>query len=303
MTEANTTRPVRRLPPWLKKRIPRTDAAKAVRAVLEQLQLTTVCQEAHCPNIMECFEKQTATFMVMGDTCTRNCAFCAVTPGEPAALDPEEPQRVAEAVAQLGLRHAVITSVTRDDLPDGGSGHFVRVIEAIRRRGACVIEVLTPDFGGRDEDIAGVALARPDIYNHNIETVARLCPAVRPQADYTRSLHVLEHAKRVAPDVVTKSGLMVGMGEGREEILECLRDLRRAGCEMLTIGQYLAPSPQHTAVVRYMPPEEFEELRREAQALGFRAVAAGPFVRSSYCAAEVFETFQPLSGAAHEAES
>ncbi len=290
MLSPSPSKPVRRLPPWLKKRIPRTDAAKAVRRLLQQLDLTTVCQEAHCPNIMECFAKHTATFMIMGDVCTRNCRFCAVTPGEPKPLDPTEPARVAEAVARLGLRHAVITSVTRDDLPDGGAAHFVAVIREIRSRCDCLVEVLTPDFQGREDDIDQVALARPDIYNHNIEAVERLCPTIRPQADYRRSLRVLERVRRVAPDVATKSGLMVGLGETRDEVLQCLRDLRAVGCDILTIGQYLAPSPEHAPVARYWPPEEFEDLEREAKAMGFRAVAAGPFVRSSYCAEEVFRS-------------
>ena len=283
-----TGKPIRRLPPWLKKRIPRTDAAKAVRGILQDLGLNTVCQEAHCPNIMECFAKHTATFMVLGDTCTRDCRYCAVHSGLPAPPDPEEPPRVAEAVARLGLRHAVITSVTRDDLPDGGSGHFRAVILEIRKRGGCLVEVLTPDFRGCVEDIERVAGAAPDIYNHNVETIERLCPLVRPQAEYARSLHVLEHVKRVAPNVATKSGLMLGMGESRDEILACLRDLRRVGCEIMTMGQYLAPSPKHLPVARYVPPDEFEELRQAALRLGFRAVASGPFVRSSYCAEQVF---------------
>jgi len=292
----------RRLPPWLKKRIPRTDAAKAVRGILAELGLVTVCQEAHCPNIMECFAKQTATFMIMGRICTRNCRFCAVTTGAPGPLDPGEPARIAEALARLKLRHAVITSVTRDDLPDGGSGHFREVIAAVRERADCIIEVLTPDFGGRDEDIARVAEALPEVYNHNVETVRRLCSAVRPQADYDRSLHVLAQAKQVAPAVATKSGLMVGMGESRDELLECLHDLRGVNCEILTIGQYLAPSCQHVPVARYMPPEEFDLLRQDALALGFRAVAAGPFVRSSYCAEHVFQMAHPLSDASGEPE-
>ena len=292
MTNKPPTKPVRRLPPWLKKRIPRTDAAKAVRGILQELGLNTVCQEAHCPNIMECFAKHTATFMVLGHTCTRECRFCAVASGPPAPPDPGEPQRVAEAVARLGLRHAVITSVTRDDLPDGGSGHFQSVILEIRRRGTCLVEVLTPDFQGHEEDIGRVAETAPDIYNHNVETVERLCSLVRPQADYRRSLYVLECVKQVAPALVTKSGIMVGMGESREEILECLRDLRCAGCEIVTIGQYLAPSPEHLSVARYVPPEEFDELRQEALRLGFRAAASGPFVRSSYCAEQVFQNAQ-----------
>lgn len=290
MTLKHPSKPVRRLPPWLKKRIPRTDAAQAVRSLVDELGLTTVCQQARCPNIMECFARHTATFMILGDTCTRNCGFCAVRSGAPAAPDPDEPRRVAEAVQRLGLRHAVITSVTRDDLPDGGSGHFRAVIAEIRQRGTCLIEVLTPDFRGREKDIAGVARALPDIYNHNVETVERLCPVVRPEADYGRSLGVLECAKRAEPRVTTKSGLMVGMGETRQETLECLCDLRRVSCEIVTIGQYLAPSPEHVPVVRYVPPDEFEELRQAALELGFRAVAAGPFVRSSYCAEQVFQS-------------
>ena len=295
-------KPVRRLPPWLKKRIPTTDAGQGVRAMLRELGLTTVCQEAHCPNIMECFAKHTATFMIMGDVCTRNCRFCAVHTGEPQPLDPDEPRRVAEAVARLKLRHAVITSVTRDDLADGGSAHFVAVIDAIRQRHKCLIEVLTPDFEGREVDIATVAHARPDVYNHNLETVPRLCETVRPQADYSRSLGVLECVKRVAPDRVTKSGLMVGMGETRQEIHDSLRDLRGVNCDIITIGQYLRPSPEHVPVARYMPPEEFEELRREALELGFRAAASGPFVRSSYCAEEVFNNARSAMGADGEGE-
>lgn len=300
MSNKHQSKPVRRLPPWLKKRIPRTDAANAVRAVLQDLGLTTVCQEAHCPNIMECFAKRTATFMVLGDTCTRDCRFCAVRSGVPAAPDPGEPGRVAEAVARLGLRHAVITSVTRDDLPDGGSEHFCSVISEIRQCSACLIEVLTPDFQGNEKHIARVAQALPDIYNHNVETVERLCPLVRPQADYGRSLRVLKCAKRAAPKVTTKSGLMVGMGEDRREILDCLRDLRRVSCEIVTIGQYLAPSLEHVPVARYVPPDEFEELRQEALALGFCGVASGPFVRSSYCAEQVFQNAQSLLSAMGE---
>jgi len=259
----------------------------AVFRLLERLHLHTVCQGAKCPNMAECFGQGTATFMILGKVCTRNCRFCAVPGGTPLRPDADEPRHVAEAVAALDLRHAVVTSVTRDDLSDGGSSHFAKTIREIRGRSTAAIEVLTPDFQGREEDIARVVDARPDVFNHNVETVPRLYPAVRPQADYRRSLEVLRFAKSRCPEVVTKSGLMVGVGETRDEVIAVLKDLRGAGCDFVTIGQYLRPSRAHLEIERFVPPEEFRELADEARALGFGGVASAPFVRSSYHAGEM----------------
>jgi lipoic acid synthetase len=253
-----------------------------VRELLDGLQLHTVCQSAQCPNLCECFARGTATFMVLGTTCTRNCGFCAVGHGAPAPVDPQEPARVAQAALGLGLRHAVVTSVTRDDLPDGGSGHFAATVEAIRSVSDATIEVLTPDFQGRWECLERVLDARPDVYNHNVETVPRLYPTVRPQARYERSIELLRRVAERGGGIVGKSGLMVGLGESRDEVLGVLRDLRDAGCEAITIGQYLRPSPLHLPVERFVTPDEFDAYRREAEAMGFAAVACGPFVRSSY---------------------
>ena len=276
----------RRLPPWLKRRWPEPAEVEAVLALLRELRLETVCQQAHCPNLGECFARRTATFMILGRVCTRNCTFCAVEGGSPMPPDPGEPERVAEAVLRLGLSHVVVTSVTRDDLPDGGSSQFARTVEAVRRRCHARAEVLTPDFGGSWPDVDGVLDSRPDVFNHNIETVPRLYSEVRPQADYDRSLAVLSRATERGGGCVVKSGLMVGLGETREELVRSLRDLLDAGCESLTIGQYLRPSPAHLPVARYLRPQEFEELKEAALRLGFRAVASAPFVRSSYHAAE-----------------
>jgi lipoic acid synthetase len=259
-----------------------------VHGLLSELELNTVCREAHCPNVGECFARGTATFMILGDVCTRDCAFCAVCSGQPRPVDPEEPHRVAEAARRLGLRHVVVTSVTRDDLPDGGSRQFAETVLAIRRRAEAAVEVLTPDFQGQTEDVDRVLDAGPRVFNHNVETVPRLYPAVRPQADYRRSLGVLARAAtRRTADCLTKSGLMVGLGEREDEVLAVLRDLREAGCQALTIGQYLAPSPAHHPVVEFVTPEQFEGLAAQARELGFAAVASGPFVRSSYGAAEL----------------
>jgi lipoic acid synthetase len=276
-------------PKWLKKRVQAGNLGEPVRELLQSLQLKTVCQGAHCPNQCECFAKGTATFMVLGAVCSRNCRFCAVGSGQPAAPDDDEPQRLAQAVSTLGLRHVVITSVTRDDLPDGGAGHFARTISAVREQCDAVIEVLTPDFRGDTDAVDAVLDADPDIFNHNLETIARLYPKVRPQASYPQSLRVLQYIKQNGGDVFTKSGIMVGLGETREEVLLACRDLRGVGCDILTIGQYLRPSTQHIPIERFVPPDEFREYRREAEALGFLSVAAGPFVRSSYNAREVFE--------------
>jgi lipoic acid synthetase len=292
-----------RFPPWLRKRVPTGPEAAEVRRLLAGLGLATVCSGAHCPNLPECYARGTATFLILGRTCTRSCRFCAIEKGPPEPLREDEPQAVAEAAARLSLRHVVITSVTRDDLPDGGAGHFARTIRAVRARlPQAVIEVLTPDFRGREESVAAVLDARPDIFNHNIETVPRLYPTVRPEADYRRSLAVLAYAKGREGTVpssgcseegtvpfFTKSGLMVGLGETNDEVRSAMRDLREIDCDILTIGQYLAPSPQHAPVARFVEPAEFAAWESEARALGFAAVAAGPFVRSSYQAESVFQ--------------
>jgi len=275
-----------RFPPWIRRRIPSGGRGAAVRAVLAELGVATVCSSAHCPNLGECFAEGTATFMILGKTCTRDCAFCAVRHGPPGPPQADEPERVAEAARRMGLRYVVITSVTRDDLPDGGADHFRLTVEAVRRRTGARVEVLTPDFGGRTECLDVVCSAGPTVFNHNVETVPRLYPAVRPGADYARSLAVLEHVHRRHRGVRTKSGLMVGLGETAEEVYEVMRDLGRAGCEFLTVGQYLRPSPHHAPVARFVTPEEFVTYERVASDLGF-AAAAGPFVRSSYRAGEL----------------
>jgi lipoic acid synthetase len=273
------------LPPWIRKRLPRQEELQPVLDTLRELRLASVCQEAHCPNLCECFARGTATFMILGRVCTRNCTFCAVHKGAPSPPDPEEPARVAEAAVRMRLRHVVVTSVTRDDLPDGGSGQFARTVRAVRERCGATVEVLTPDFQGRAEDIDCVAAEQPDVFNHNVETVPRLYPEVRPMADYARSLDLL---RRVAEHgLVAKSGLMLGLGETEDEVLAALGDLRDAGCRAVTLGQYLQPSPQHHAVARFVPPEEFERLRRVAEGMGFEGVASGPFVRSSYNAGKL----------------
>jgi len=253
-----------------------------VRALLGELRLHTVCQSAHCPNQGECFARGTATFLILGNTCTRSCGFCAVDRGTPAAPDPAEPRRVAEAAARLRLRHVVVTSVTRDDLPDGGSGQFAATIAAVRAACQATVEVLAPDFQGSDECLARVMEARPEVYSHNVETVPRLYPLVRPQASYERSLELLRRVAAHGHGILPKSGLMVGLGESHTEVVAVMDDLRGAGCEALTIGQYLRPSSAHLPVERFVPPEEFDSYREEATALGFGAVAAAPFVRSSY---------------------
>ncbi|NOZ19747.1 MAG: lipoyl synthase [Planctomycetes bacterium] len=289
MTVAADNKRRRRFPPWLKKRLPTDGSTRHVRDLLQTLDLTTVCQNARCPNIAECFSRKTATFMIMGSICTRDCRFCAVDHGEPPPLDPDEPGRVAEATACLKLRHVVVTSVTRDDLPDGGAGHFARTIHAIRDAlPQAVIEVLTPDFMGSEENIKTVANAKPTIYNHNVETVPRLAKGIRPQADYNRSLGLLKFVKEVNSDVYTKSGLMVGLGETHAEVIRVMEDLRGVGCDILTIGQYLRPSEGHVEIAQFVHPDEFEEYRQAGLRMGFRAVASAPFVRSSYNAEATF---------------
>ncbi|NLG84566.1 MAG: lipoyl synthase [Firmicutes bacterium] len=276
-----------RLPSWLRVRSPLGEATGRVREVLKKYHLNTVCQSAACPNAGQCFAEGTATFMILGRECTRDCRFCAVRPGQPGPPNPTEPERVAAAARELGLRHVVVTSVTRDDLPDGGAGHFAATITAIREAvPEATVEVLTPDFGGDPKAVAAVVAAGPDVYNHNLETVPRLYPIVRPGADYRRSLALLRRVKELQPAMRTKSGLMVGLGETEEEILAVLADLRAAGCEMLTIGQYLRPSRDHLPVAEYVPPERFAAWAEEARAMGFSYAAAGPLVRSSYHAGE-----------------
>jgi len=270
----------RRRPPWLKVRLGRGTAMK-VRRLLADSRLHTVCQSAACPNIGECFEGGTATFLIMGDTCTRGCRFCNIAGGKPEPLDPGEPERLAEAVRRLGLKYAVVTSVTRDDVPDGGAGHFAATITAIRRAvPGCRVEVLIPDFGGDAGALQTVVDAAPDVLNHNVETVPRLYPLVRPGADFGRSIELLRRASEVG--ATSKSGLMVGLGEKRDEIEETIEAIRGAGVGMLTIGQYLQPTRQHLPVDRYYHPDEFSSLGEFARGLGFSAVESGPLVRSSY---------------------
>ena len=278
---------VRRLPEWLKRPIPAAGGMSFTRNLVSELGLETVCESAKCPNRSECWTRRTATFMILGDVCTRPCGFCAVKRGQPDVVALDEPERLAEACHRLGLRHVVITSVTRDDLPDGGAEHFRQCVLAVRGRMGATIEVLTPDFEGRGELIDIVLSAAPEVFNHNLETVARLQRRVRRKSQYGISLAVLDHVKKTSPEVRTKSGLMLGLGETTEELLETLADLRSIGCDLLTLGQYLQPSPRHLPVERYLPPAEFEELGRLARRLGFAEVASGPFVRSSYHADEM----------------
>jgi len=275
--------PARRLPPWFKVRAPGGAEFLETRATVKSLGLHTVCEEARCPNIGECWSHRTATVMLLGDTCTRNCAFCAVSHGRPLAVDPHEPGRVAEAVERLGLRHVVVTSVNRDDLSDGGAAHFAQTARAIKARLPEVrVEVLVPDFQG-DLDAVRTVMASPiDILNHNVETVPRLYKRVRPGAKYDRSLALLAAARSAREDCLTKAGMMLGLGETSAEIDRVFEDLRDARCDILTLGQYLRPSPEHLPVERFLPPDEFTALRDRALAVGFRHVEAGPLVRSSY---------------------
>lgn len=279
----------RRLPAWLKRPLPSGNENFFTHDLLRELRLETVCENARCPNRPECYAHRTATFMILGNVCTRPCGFCSVPRGDPEPLEDDEPERVAEAAVRLGLRHVVITSVTRDDLPDGGADHFYRCILAVRQRTGAAVEVLTPDFLGDRRAIDRVLEARPEVYNHNLETVPRLYKKVRGRAEYQRSLDLLQHAKRQAPEIRTKSGLMLGLGETTDELLDVLADLRAVQCDMLTLGQYLAPTLKHIPVVRYVPPAEFDALARLARSLGFRHVASGPFVRSSYHAGEMVD--------------
>ena len=280
-----------RLPRWLKQPIPRSNANHLTQGLLEELKLETVCDNAKCPNRMECYSQQTATFMILGNVCTRPCGFCAVNRGRPPELpEADEPDRVAEAAARLGLKHVVITSVTRDDLADGGADHFYRCVVAVRNRTGATTEVLTPDFVHCKDALARVIEARPDVFNHNMETVPRLYRRVRgPKSDYRWTLAMMKQVKRYNANVKTKSGLMLGLGEQRGELLEALADLRAHDVDFLTLGQYLQPGEKYLPVVRFVHPDEFDELGEIAKSMGFRKVASGPFVRSSYHARDMAE--------------
>jgi lipoyl synthase len=279
-----------RLPSWLKKPLPAGNGNFFTDHLLRELNLETVCENARCPNRPECYSRRTATFMILGNTCTRPCGFCSVHKGTPDVPEDDEPTRVAEASARLGLKHVVITSVTRDDLPDGGADHFRRCVLAVRERTGAVVEVLTPDFLGDPAAIDTVLEARPEVFNHNTETVPRLYRKVRGKiSSYQRTLDLLARVKQKAPEIVTKTGLMLGLGETWEELFDTFADLRSVGCDTLTLGQYLAPTLKHIPVVRFVPPEEFDAIAERARTLGFRKVVAGPFVRSSYHADEMVD--------------
>jgi lipoyl synthase len=281
---------VQRLPKWAKRKTPAPSVLSHIHDLINSSSLSTVCKEARCPNRGECFARGTATFLILGDRCTRNCSFCAVRHGTPLPPQPGEPEEVADAVAALGLKHAVITSVTRDDLPDGGAAAFAATVNAIRRKApGSSVEVLIPDFQGSKEALTEVIRAEPDVINHNIETVPRLYPVLRRGASYRRSLKILELVRDLAPQVITKSGIMLGVGETGDEVLEVMHDLVSRGCLVLTLGQYLQPGKKHHPVARFVPPLEFEELRELALAAGMATVASGPLVRSSYKAGEILQ--------------
>lgn len=279
------------LPQWLKKRAPRQEALQEIKGLLRSYSLHTVCEEARCPNMGECFKKRTATFLILGDKCSRNCQFCAIKKEAPLPLDSREPKNVAQAVKELELRYVVITSVTRDDLPDGGAEQFAQTIREIRgaNGGKIRVEVLIPDFKGSPLSLKKVIEAKPDVLNHNLETVSHLYPQVRPQADYERSLKLLKRSKEFNPSIYTKSGLMVGLGESRAEVIETMEDLREIECNILTIGQYLRPSSQHLAVKEFITPAKFKEYEEIGQSLGFFYIASSPFVRSSYQAEQALK--------------
>ncbi len=281
----------RRLPRWLKRNVPKGNQNNFTAGLLDELNLETVCDHARCPNRMECYSQKTATLMIMGDLCTRSCSFCSVARGRPNPLDPDEPRRVAEAARRLGLRHVVITSVTRDDLADGGADHFHQCVTLTREVTGASIEVLTPDFIHNDQAVQRVVASAPEVFNHNTETVPRLYRQVRGRhSEYRWTLKLLQRVRQLDPRVKTKSGLMLGLGETREELLDVLADLRDHGVNYLTLGQYLQPSSsRYLRVVRYLPPEEFEELGQMARQMGFQRVSSGPFVRSSYHAREMVE--------------
>jgi lipoic acid synthetase len=277
----------RTLPQWLTKRVPSPETVDRVEEMMRHARLNTVCESARCPNLGECWSRQTATFMILGDVCTRSCGFCAIKVGRPDALDPDEPRRVAETARSMGLKHIVVTSVARDELPDEGAGQFAATIHALREAiPNAIVEVLTPDFKGKAWCIKIVADARPDIYNHNIETVERLSPEVRPQAKYRRTLELLQKVKVMDPAIYTKSGIMLGLGETPDEVVATLRDLRAVGVDAVTIGQYLRPTMKHLTVQQYIHPDQFAEYERIGMEMGFLFVASGPFIRSSYNAIE-----------------
>lgn len=281
------TAPTRqRLPKWLRRPLPQA-GMQFTSDVIADLRLETVCESAKCPNRTECWSQQTATFMILGNVCTRPCGFCSVPRGKTEVVQLDEPERVAEASERLGLKYVVITSVTRDDLPDGGANHFYECVLAVRERTGARVEVLTPDFKGNRDAIHRVIESRPDVFNHNTETVPRLYDRVRRNAEYQRTLNLLKQIKDEDPAMVTKSGLMLGLGESREELLDVCADLRSVGCDMLTLGQYLQPTLDHLPVERYLPPDEFDEIGEQVRKLGFSMVASGPFVRSSYHAGEM----------------
>jgi lipoic acid synthetase len=278
-----------RLPSWFKQEIPDTTLVGERVALFRKLRLNTVCQSAHCPNIFDCFKRKTATFMILGDTCTRDCRFCAVKKGEPQIVDSGEPENIVSAVGTLGLNYAVITSVTRDDLQDGGAGRFAQIVNLLHSKLPQVkVEVLIPDFKGNKESLGIVAQSYPSVISHNLETVARLYPQVRPLANYQRSLDLLARVKKINPAIITKSGIMAGLGEEFSEIIKLMEDLRRVDCEILTIGQYLSPSSNHLPVARFVKREEFAELESIALAMGFRGAFCAPLARSSYHCEEVF---------------
>ena len=287
LTVTGSIKSTSHIPEWIKVRVHEGENFKELKQLMQRKSLHTVCEEARCPNIFDCWNRRTATFMILGDVCTRACRFCAVTSGRPTELDLGEPLRVAESVGELGLRHAVITSVDRDDLRDGGAEIFARTIRAIRRHSpGTTVEVLTPDFQGDRASIRTVAEAGPDIFNHNTETVPRLYARIRPKAVFLNSLGLLRYVKELNPNMVTKSGVMVGLGETKEELLQVFRNMREHSVDVLTIGQYLRPSRKHAEVARFYRPEEFVELKRDALAMGFRHVESGALVRSSYHADE-----------------
>lgn len=276
-------------PDWIRVRAPSGFGYAKTLDLVKGMKLHTVCQEAACPNIGECWKRRHAAFMIMGDVCTRACAFCNVATGKPKGLDPAEPKRLAEAAAQMGLKYVIVTSVDRDDLSDGGALHFAATIAALREAVPdCVIEVLTPDFKSKEGGAEILAQARPDVFNHNLETVPRLYPAIRPGARYFTSLRLLQQVKELDPDIFTKSGLMVGLGESKEELLQVMDDLRAAGVDFLTIGQYLQPTPKHAPLDRYVTPDEFDAYARIAKQKGFLLVSSSPLTRSSYFADEDF---------------
>lgn len=280
----------RRLPPWFTQKIPEPAAMHNMERLLREKSLHTVCESALCPNMGQCFTRRTATFMILGDTCTRHCTFCAVKKGIPVTPDEKEPHRICEAMRTLGLRYVVITSVTRDDLVDGGASLFAQTVKALHEEGRDIgVEVLIPDFCGSVESLKTVILAGPQVINHNVETVPSLYSEVRPGADYYRSIGLLSFVKVLAPETITKSGMMVGLGETKDEVIGVMHDLREAHCDLLTIGQYLQPSPKHHPIINFVTPEGFAEYEHIGLDMGFKAVASGPLVRSSYKAAELYK--------------